>query len=343
MRKKGRGHHLYKHGLFSGYNDYRHGDKSLALKKKHQQIYKGDKRKHVIDLVMDGLRDWRSSCFENEAYIRAGLRSALCLKGHSWPDADAEAKALISAALTYLGYCRPPWIEGQPEFVIARENCVACGLDLPEALAVGGRESQFCSIGCAKSYLRYRDSATAREQGNRAYWSATSVITRLGNALKTCQHCNSEFYPLNDDGVFCSKRCFTEARSFLQEKPCKKCGQIFKPRNSNSVYCSHKCSSDEKFITDEIECMACGKAFRAHLRDPNARKKYCSQACAYGHRKQLEIKHTCEFCAGSFVASSQKAKYCCNACCTMDNRMKKGYQPKWMTPTLFDHVFKMAA
>ena len=309
MSKKGIENHFYKHGLRSGYTDYRYGSDKEIGKKKHQQIYKGENRKHVIDLVMDGLRDWRSSCFENEAYIRTGLRSALCLKGHAWPDADAEAKSIVSTALTYLGYSRPPWIEGQPEFVIARENCLTCGLALPEALAVGGRESQFCSVSCARSYMKHRDSVTARTQGDSAFWGAESTIRRLGIQARECAHCGSKFHPLIESGK----------------------------------YCSHKCATSDRFITDQIECLACGKLFRAHLKDPNARRSYCSKACAYNHRKQIEIKRTCEFCAGSFVANTQKAKYCCNACCVMDNRMKKGYQPKWMTPTLFDHVFKEAA
>ena len=67
-----------KNGLRAGYGEYRYGTKP----KKLDAVYKGEARRHVVDLVMDALRDWRLSKFENEGPVRAGIRAAriLCAK-----------------------------------------------------------------------------------------------------------------------------------------------------------------------------------------------------------------------------------------------------------------------
>ncbi|OWK20076.1 hypothetical protein AJ88_33085 [Mesorhizobium amorphae CCBAU 01583] len=66
---------------------------SFRAKKKlaKHPIFGADKRKHVVNQMMDVMADWRLSPFEFEGSCRAGLRSALCLAGHSWQRADDEA------------------------------------------------------------------------------------------------------------------------------------------------------------------------------------------------------------------------------------------------------------
>ena len=85
----GRNQHWY-----ASWTEYRYGsDQKVSL----AQIFKGEKREAAVGGVLMHLRDWRFSPFEREGECRAGVRSALCLEGHSWHRSDAEAASLVDA------------------------------------------------------------------------------------------------------------------------------------------------------------------------------------------------------------------------------------------------------
>jgi len=87
-----------------------------------------------------------------EALYRRIIRSTLCLQGWRWNAADASAMAVVQISLELVQARRPPWNEGQPEYVIAagtlieRTRCANCHGKLPE-----GRP-KFCSAHCRNAY-----------------------------------------------------------------------------------------------------------------------------------------------------------------------------------------------
>jgi hypothetical protein len=88
------------------------------------------------------------SKFAYEALFRASLRSALCLQGWGWADADQAAAGVVQASLRKLKAERPSWNEGQPEWtieggtLIERTRCIRCHNPLPEG------HFKFCSALC---------------------------------------------------------------------------------------------------------------------------------------------------------------------------------------------------
>lgn len=229
---------------------------------------------------MDTLGDWRISRFENEAPCRTAIRSALCSQGYPWERSDAEASSLIATAYTFLGYARPSWEEGQREYLVPRENCSWCGVDLPADLDVGGKRTNFCSEVCARSALLYRDYGERRSE-NDAYWSAWYSIMRLRNETRSCEHCHRRFRPLRSDGKYCSQKCATDAASYIRERPCKHCGDLFRPKNSFLLYCSRKCSAESQRTRPDKICQQCGKTFRA-LNNLSDRGLFCSRPSMRG-------------------------------------------------------------
>jgi hypothetical protein len=109
---------------------------------------------------MDELADWRFSEFQHEANVRNGIRSGLCLIGHSWPVADNEAMKLVEEGLRKIGAERPSWAGGQWHYTTPRENCTWCSRLIEDDR--WGR-SRFCSSACAKSALLHRAFGDQRE------------------------------------------------------------------------------------------------------------------------------------------------------------------------------------
>lgn len=112
-----------------------------------------DKRRQLIDAMMAILRQGEASKFEFEASCRHGLRTALCLKGWSWSEADTTAAAIVERSLHFIGAVRPTWYEGQPEWtqngsgaLIARTRCVRCRRRLEDM------HTKFCSTLCANAH-----------------------------------------------------------------------------------------------------------------------------------------------------------------------------------------------
>lgn len=373
MSKSGLSHHWYKHGLYAGYNSYRHGG-SVPRKLKTEQIYKGDKRKHMIQLVMESLQDWRLSQFENEGPIRSGLRSALCARGYSWDQADNEASTLISAAFTFLGYARPTWDQGQREYVTPREHCSWCNCTLPERLVIGDRPLNFCSDICAQAAWRHREYKYKSKE-SKAYLAAYHAIclARIpereceqcgvtfkpmlagvrfcshkckGDSYrslfpKPCQQCGTQFRPNRSDSKFCSNECMGLSYRTLETKNCLHCGKEFRPDSEKTMFCSRKCMGDSRRVIPEKQCFHCSCTFKPSNKDA----KFCSQACreAGGHTT-TRYYFNCEWCGVAASATLSNARCCSQACAKALWGITTGKRvPKRLSAPVFDYLFKQAA
>ena len=95
-----------------------------------------------------------ATLFGLEGPLRHELRSALCLQGWRWPDANAMACDLMDDAFRRVNATRPTWNEGQLEWtveagtLIERTRCVHCHKPLPEG------HHKFCNHLCAQNYHR---------------------------------------------------------------------------------------------------------------------------------------------------------------------------------------------
>lgn len=224
------------------------------------RILNGKRREAVLSQVLDRLRDWRLSPFEFEADARAGVRSALCLRGYAWERSDEEAAGLVAEGLRIIGAIRPTWQEGQPEFTDsgrdqdAREAmlqrtkpCARCGkLFAP----VNNRPAMFCSWECVA--LRERACAhcgrmfAPRHKGSKYCGPKCSALAQRTVAPRTCRHCRSIFRPRNgnrtDEGFYCSMECQVAGRAYVTVvRVCEWCDTVYTARGHKSRFCSPRC------------------------------------------------------------------------------------------------------
>lgn len=241
-----------------------------------KQIFTGEKRKHVINRVIDALNDYRVSRFENEASIRTMVRSSLCLQGNGWRPSDDEAAGLLIAAFTQMGVKRPSWMEGQNEWTESEQNCSWCKVGLAEAAI--NRGDRYCGAECAKFALKLRDYESERYH-TPAGVAAYKIIQRAKTAPRTCEHCQATFHTTRDasEQRFCSGTCRAAASRTVVNRPCAWCGVLYRPKLKTTTTCSHAC--------------------KALYRVANTR-----------------IVVTCESCAVSFIAKSPKARACGRKC-----------------------------
>lgn len=305
---KGRSSHFFRHGLFGSYTDYRYAA-STVRQKKHERVFRGDKRRHVINMVMNVLRDWRQSPFEFEGAARAGLRSGLCLQGYNWRQADDAAAEIVAEALLLLGAVRPTWEQGQREYVEPRENCAWCGGPRDPFQ----RSARFCSPDCAKSAALTRGyEGKARDDRARALMLA--LARRTKNQKRTCLHCHASFYPESN--------------------------------SSSMKFCSHTCAYQHRHTTAarvfDCRCLICDTPFKAKL----AGAMYCSRACAAtAHRRRRGIGPTevltriCEACGSTFETTSKTALCCSNNCKVFHQSVRNG-KAKWVTARVLDYLFR---
>lgn len=257
---------------------------------------------------MDILVDWRVSRFERESATVAGLRSSFCLAGYDWDRSDLEARTLVSTVYTILGYARPRWEEGQPEYTTPIENCLWCSRPVPDELRTRSHTGRYCSSVCARKAILHRELRTVGGT-ETAYRAAADIVRRMRHA------------PLI----------------------CVQCGKIFRPQKERATdrYCSLHCSSLSQIKVPERECICCGKSFRPFNNlQPG---KYCSVECTNQSFKDQQIPTTCECCGTSFVAKNKISMYCSSRCKKIIQRYKSGDIPKHLSPKVFDYVFKQAA
>lgn len=293
----------------NGFEAYR-AKKVKEKKIKTRPIYRGEERKHKIQEVMHVLRDWRLSPFEFEGACRNGLRAALCDQGFSWERSNDEATSLVNAAITFLGYQRPTWDQGQREYVVPREECSWCGGVVPSDLMTGkDRQYGFCSEICARAAVQERNWITIRRE-SKGYLDAWDVIQRVNSEKRCCDHCGIEYRGLFGRGRFCSLACSSESQRTVPVRYCKACRKEFYPRTNSPLkghYCSLKCRSSGGFTT--------------------------------------QYERICAWCHMSFIGKVPTARCCGQSCAVAYSGVKSGKKiPKRISPPVFDYYFiKVAA
>lgn len=288
---------------------------------KQKAIVTGERRKHVISVVMDLLDDFRLSHWEHEGTARAGIRSSLCLLGHDWAPADEEAATLIAVALKKnRAPARPDWDEGQREFTVSPENCKVCFGALTQTQI--DRKHRFCSAACATKALRAWDVALSKDSS--ICRAAYRIIREGRTAARTCEACGERYHPVrkNSDQKVCSTVCRDALLRTRELRPCDLCAKPFLPSLKVNRFCSRVCASEagrqQRYIKT---CEVCDTAFATAM--PNA--KHCSGKCtakAHYWRKKA---------AKSVPAPKPKPK------------PRSSAEIIYLTPQVFDRCFRTAA
>lgn len=337
----------------AGWTDYRYGStkKKPTLAKVSLLPDANDyapldrkKKKAVVSAVMDLMADWRTSRFEHEGACVAGLRSAFCLRGARWFDADIEASSIVRTALANLGAARPTWEQGQREYCVSRENCSWCGGAVSEELLGGGRRVSFCSTDCARSAMAQRDQEGRRWEGYMCR-SAFATIAKLKNAARSCMHCGNLYRSEVKTSRFCSHACAVAKQITIRPRPCKGCGVPFRPRTAAGLYCSKECAGLVKKPVPMCRCANCGIDFQPKRRPNEATPTTCGMKCAAVLRSRSTMyAGTCECCGGAFTSTARNARFCCSECSRLVGRFRTGeFVPKKLTPRVFDYWFTAVA
>lgn len=264
-------------GYWAGYGLYRYGSQKKPTLATLPRVLKGQRREDAISKAVEILRDWRSSPFQHEGAVRAGLRSALCIEGHRWAIADNEAAKVLEEGFRLMGAERPTEEEGQPGYTIPEENCQWCGreIDLEERTETG--RYRFCSAVCAQSAMRKREFDDGW-WNSRVGFAAYNVVRRERNPTRKCKQCGDEFHPLlMTDGkyIFCSPKCRNEAMRVIPDRACKHCGNMFRPRASTDIFCGRGCYHAYRVAqTYSLTCSFCGEAFESTAKTT----RFCSNS-----------------------------------------------------------------
>ncbi len=283
------------------------------MEKSARPIFGGDKRKHIVSQVMEIMADWRLSPFEHEGACRTGLRSALCLEGHSWQRADDEAASIIETCLK--GHRRPTWLQGQPEGA-DRENCLGCGklIDTSERQL---RRVSYCSDLC-RIATKIRCDEADLYTGAKVTMRAFYLRGKEQRGRRECGTCGEWFRPSSDEVKYCSQRCAQHARpDRIAEKLCAVCCTPFRPsdRLKAGKYCSKSCADKGKAKRPERRCDHCSKVYRQR----HSNHLYCSRECISAALPARQCAH----CGTLFRPSSgTRAIYCTVSCRNAANYLK---------------------
>lgn len=318
-----------------GLHDWRKSQ--MQPPKKHEPIYRGEARQHLVQRVMDVLRDWRLSPFENEGAATAGLRGALCLKGYGWEKANREASEIVAEGLRLLGAVRPTWEQGQREYSVPKENCSWCYGPIGDDLLRDQRRTSYCSDVCARAAIAHRDFGD-RRNNSESYQAAWDTIYRTRHPARECLECGKSFRPQAADGVYCSRACAHKRQH--PDRHCQQCGKTFRPRGDHSKFCSSDCASSSQRTLMDRHCQFCAKLFRPS----EDSVRFCSIQCVNLGRSLIQIPRECEWCGGRFMAKSPKGRCCSHPCSNTFAAFRAGrWVPKRISPPVFDYVFKLAA
>lgn len=252
-----------------------------------------DRRRRLIEITAEILRQGFCSKFEQEGACRHGLRAGFCLDGWGWADADAAAADIVATALRFIGAQRPSWKEGQPEWTqdgfapVEYTRCQHCHGKIPPDRGSRNGPAKYCSDLCGQAaYARkaYRFEATVSRAEYLAELAARTAKTM--RAEKDCEHCGKVFRPGYNISRqrFCSRQCADAGKPNprrLPERPCVGCGNMFKPRLADRKYCSSACYQGRGLAPVrgvENTCPVCKTIFRVH--SAALGQVHCSKQCA---------------------------------------------------------------
>lgn len=320
----------YGRHAFGGYTEHRYGprgNRPVYRPGGAPRIVHGDRETAMVERIKERLKHWRSSRFENEGAMRAGLRTALCLAGFEWQLSDDESARLIARAFHELGYQRPTWAQGQPDYVEAVESCRNCRGPLDDIQIA--RRDRFCSGECAKIYISGRDGSWTWNS-SLDNQSAQILAKMAVREVRTCRHCSKPFQARSAREVtpYCSRECSQASQRMIPDRSCDNpgCGKTFRPEKPSGRYCSVKCRSDHAMA------------------------------------KELRIEKRCALCGGPFFSPAPHALYCGAHCNAVVKRYRGGAtprrlgsdafdyfirvpveatRPKWLSPTRFDELVGM--
>lgn len=250
------------------------------------------RRETMTRAVMRILDCGRSSKFEYEAAARHGLRSALCLEGWRWPEADRVAASIVEEALRRLGAQRPAWWQGQPEYAdtdTSRGGCAreGCGKPIPiERVSSNGVAVKYCSDFCKSNAHAARQRESGGLMDMATYLAACAARSRKTQEARAaqCDHCGRHFLTRTAGRKYCSRACFHAANAANHERPCENCGKLFKskdtgPRAGWTRYCSKGCAAiGRRKEREPRACPSCGAIFFPKY--PSDRKRFCSYPCS---------------------------------------------------------------
>lgn len=282
------------------------------------RIFTGQKRKSMVSRTLDVLRDWRQSPFEHEGPARAGIRQALCLDGYDWPLADNEALALVEEGLRLIGAKRPTWIQGQPEYTIAKERCAQCNGPLDEQ-SIANHE-RFCSSECRRVMRTWRNANFHYQMAAQARL-AYDLARKAGIPQRDCAYCGVRFKPRVATARTCSPEHAAKLRAIetgraIPDRTCRNpaCGKVFHPQFRRVQYCSTACHRDHQAaMIGERQCAnpACGKPFQARF----AFEKFCGGKCRREAEKGRRLAPVaCAHCGEPFEPREAKNRFCGRSC-----------------------------
>lgn len=306
---KNRRNHRIKDGYWAGWRDFRYGDpdaKPISLAgRKARPLFSAEKRKHILDIVIDFMRDWRETPFEREGEARTYIRVNLCLHGQRWDRADQEAGLLTADALSALGAVRPSPEQGQREYTFPREYCANCFGPLDEDEIA--RRSRFCSVDCRRAMRAKNIISFGLMERKKTDWAAKQLARDLA-PRRPCERegCGKFFKSVEPDARYCSLECFHAASTTVQSRECTQCGRPFRPSNNITA------------------------------------GRFCSVECTNESFRQTRVYAVCECCGESFIGGNILARYCSNSCKKLAGRIARG-EIKRISPPVFDYIIRMAA
>jgi len=312
------------------------------------------RRRHVVDQIMDTLRDWRSSPFQHEASCRHGLRIGFILQGNSWARSDHEAAGIVAEAFRYLGAERPTWDEGQPEHVSASSNCAICWAPLSGQQ----RGERYCSTRCAETALRVRGREKANYVG-AALRSAYRLITKEKAPPRNCNYCGVQFRSDRPDALFCSHACVSrwqKGDALLKDIVCEGCGRTCKAPSRSATCCSKTCAGivkarkeKESLASTILECPLCKVQFTPATRH----QIYCSPECTsviakrswYDRNyKPAAYDRTCLWCGTAFTSKMPWGAVCSRHCrSSIQTLSRPTRRQRKLSPQIFDYLMRAAA
>jgi hypothetical protein len=266
--------------------------------------------RQLVDKAACILRTGESTKFEFEGACRHGIRSALCLGGWPWSDADAAAAAIVAKALNQIGAVRPTWDQGQPDYAVAygsqRSRCARCDGPIAEDRgSSNGTPVKFCSDLCAHNAMAERKRISG-EKVSLAEYLATCVARTertMQERAAVCQNpaCGRLFPTKDRDRKYCSRKCWDAREKLYPERVCERpeCGNVFTPKNSGksvSRYCSRECANlSRRKVRPALTCQNpdCRTIFYPDF--PSDKRKYCSDACRpEAVRRLAALRWRCE-------------------------------------------------